>query len=510
MGNFTEIPFLSLSNPAARLERATDAFPLRFMQEYKFCPMRLDNGSLAVVMSDPTDVYTLDSIRLQAGSEVQVFVGDEREILKALEQHYGSSSSMERIIDDIEDEEGAVDENDSDVAHLKDLASEAPVIRLVNLLITKAAEDRASDIHIEPFEGSLRVRYRIDGLLVDTESPPQRLQAAIVSRIKLMAKMNIAERRLPQDGRIKMEVNGRDIDLRVSTIPTLYGESAVLRLLDRSSVLLGLDELGFPPAARQHFDALIRRPNGIILVTGPTGSGKTTTLYAALSTINSIEKNIITIEDPVEYQFKGVKQIQVRPRIGLSFASGLRHIVRQDPDVILVGEIRDKETAEIAIHAALTGHLVLSTLHTNDAAGAITRLLDMGIENYLVSSTLLAVLAQRLVRKICAKCKISSPADERTLQNIKIPVAATRALSLCRGEGCPDCNFTGYFGRLGIFELLTVEAGLQRLIADKADSRNIRDKAVQGGMKTLWQDGWEKVAAGVTTLEELLRVTYES
>ncbi len=507
--NRTGVPYLSLANPGVVIERATELFPLKFMQQYKFFPIKHEDGTLAVVMSDPGDVYTLDAISLQAGGGVKIYAGEERQILRALEQHYGPSSSMERIVRDIEDEESSAEDSEGEVAHLKDLASEAPVIRLVNLVITKAVEERASDIHIEPFEGSLRVRYRIDGLLVDTESPPPRLQAAIVSRVKLMAKMNIAERRLPQDGRIMMEVGGRQLDLRVSAIPTLYGESVVMRLLDRSSVLLAPDELGFRPDVRQRFDALIRRPNGIILVTGPTGSGKTTTLYAALSSINSIEKNIITIEDPVEYQLKGVKQIQVRPRIGLSFATGLRHIVRQDPDVILVGEIRDRETADIAIHAALTGHLVLSTLHTNDAAGAVTRLLDMGVQNYLVSSTLLAVLAQRLVRRICGHCKTAYRADKETAAQLGFGGMEERELVLYRGAGCAECAHTGYFGRLGIFELLVLEGELQRLILEKTDSKAIREQAVRVGMRTLWRDGLEKVIEGVTTVEEVLRVTWE-
>lgn len=508
-----EIPFLSLSDPQLPLHRATDAFPLKFMQQYKFFPLKLENGVLTVVMSDPTDLETLDSIRLRLGCEVNVYLGSEREILKALEKHYGSSSSMERIIRDLEDEGVSAEEGEEDVAHLKDLASEAPVIRLVNLLIAKAVEGRASDIHIEPFEGKLRVRYRIDGVLMDAESPPKRLQAAVISRIKLMAKMNIAERRLPQDGRIRMEVGGKDLDIRVSTIPTIYGESVVMRLLDRASVLLGLDELGFPQEVEQRFEALIRRPHGILLVTGPTGSGKTTTLYAALRTINSVEKKIITIEDPVEYQLEGVNQIQVKPKIGLTFASGLRHIVRQDPDVILVGEIRDRETAEIAIHAALTGHLVLSTLHTNDAAGAITRLLDMGIEDYLVSSTLIGVLAQRLVRRICGNCKAPYVPEEGAFPppppTPHPPAVGTRGLRLFKGQGCPECHFTGYFGRMGIFELLVMEEELQRLVLEKADANAVKEKATKLGMKTLWQDGWEKVVAGMTTIEEILRVTQE-
>jgi general secretion pathway protein E len=342
---------------------------------------------------------------------------------------------------------------------------------------------------------------------VNAESPPKRLQSAVVSRIKLMARMNIAERRLPQDGRIRTEAGGVDIDIRVSTIPTIYGESVVMRLLDRTSVLPDLAQLGFPATARTQFEELIQKPHGILLVTGPTGSGKTTTLYAALKKINAVEKKIITIEDPVEYQLDGVTQIQVKPRIGLTFASGLRHIVRQDPDVILVGEIRDRETAEIAIHAALTGHLVLSTLHTNDAAGAITRLLDMGIENYLVSSTVLGVLAQRLVRRICADCKAPYVAAPDVLRDLP---AETRDLPLFRGPGCGACSGTGYMGRLGIFELLLLAEPLQRLVLSRGDAGSIRAEATRLGMTTLWQDGLAKVAAGVTTPEEVLRVTREA
>lgn len=508
----TGISSLSLSDPSVELQPLANAFPLKFMREYRFLPLKRDNGLLTVLMADPTDVETLDSIRLQSACDVQVYLGSEREILQALDEYYGASSSMERIIQDIaEDEEGGgAETGKEDIAQLKDLASEAPVIRLVNLLISKAVESRASDIHIEPFERALRVRYRIDGVLVDTESPPKRLQAAVISRIKLMARMNIAERRLPQDGRIRLEVNHKDLDLRVSTIPTIHGESVVLRLLDRASVLPGLGDLGFPREAQQRFEALITRPHGMILVTGPTGSGKTTTLYSALRQINSVEKKIITIEDPVEYQLEGVNQIQVKPKIGLTFATGLRHIVRQDPDVILVGEIRDRETAEIAIHAALTGHLVLSTLHTNDAAGGITRLLDMGIEDYLVTSTLLSVLAQRLVRRICAACRTPYVPEARVWQDLGLSAASPRDPHLFRGEGCPTCNGTGYFGRLGIFELLVMEEPLQRLVLGKGDANAVRAKAMTLGMQSLWQDGCDKVTAGITTPEEVLRVTRDA
>ena len=493
------VPYLSLSDPTIVLTRVTDAFPVKFLQAHTVFPWKFEGPALVLVMADPSDVYTVDSVRMRLGCPVKVYLGDAEEIAKALDQYYGSGTAMDRIIRDIANEDDdRVHGDDDDVAHLKDLASEAPVIRLVNLVIAKAVEDRASDIHVEPFEGVVRVRYRIDGILVDREAPPRRLQAAVISRIKLMAKMNIAERRLPQDGRIRTAVDGRDLDIRVSTIPTVYGESVVMRLLDRASLRLGLPDLGFGAEDERVFDGLIRRPHGIILVTGPTGSGKTTTLYAALQTINSVERKIITVEDPVEYQLYGVNQIQVKPSIGLTFASGLRHILRQDPDVILVGEIRDQETAEIAMHAALTGHLVLSTLHTNDAASAITRLLEMGIEDYLVSSTVLAVLAQRLVRTICRHCRtvVASPEG---------PAAPAGF----RGNGCAECNGSGYRGRVGIYELLLMKDELRTLLIEKADANVLRNQAVQLGMRTLYQDGWDKVARGVTTREEVLRVTQE-
>jgi len=490
-------PYVSLSDPAVELTRVTDALPVKFLQAHKIFPWKFDGQTLAVVMADPSDVYTLDSVRIRLGCSVQVYLGDEGDIAKALDQYYGSGTAMDRIIRDIATEDGEGTQGDDDIAHLKDLASEAPVIRLVNLIVAKAVDERASDIHVEPFEGLVRVRYRIDGILADREAPPRRLQAAVISRIKLMAKMNIAERRLPQDGRIRTVVEGRDLDIRVSTIPTVHGESVVMRLLDRASLRLGLTDLGFSDADRRVFDGLIRRPHGIILVTGPTGSGKTTTLYASLQTINSVERKIITVEDPVEYQLQGINQIQVKPSIGLTFASGLRHILRQDPDVILVGEIRDQETAEIAMHAALTGHLVLSTLHTNDAASAITRLLEMGIEDYLVSSTVLAVLAQRLVRTICRHCRVAEAA---------LPGDASAGY---RGSGCVECNGNGYRGRVGIYELLLMRDELRTALLGKADANRLRDKAVQQGMRTLYQDGWDKVARGVTTREELFRVTQE-
>lgn len=524
LGQCLGVPAVSLSDPSLNLRKVTEAFPLKYLQEYKAFPLAQADGVLSVVMGDPTDAETIDTLRYQSGCDIQVYLGLEREILKALEIYHGASSSIERIVKDITEERQPVEEGGEDVAQLKDLAAEAPVIRLVNLLIARAAEARASDIHIEPFENSLRVRFRVDGVLQDTESPPKRLQPAIISRIKVLARINIAERRLPQDGRIRTQAGGKEMDIRVSTIPTVHGESIVMRLLDRAGVLPELHEMGFSGEGLQRFEGLIKRPHGMLLVTGPTGSGKTTTLYAALRQLNTVEKKIITVEDPVEYQLEGVNQIQVKPSIGLTFASGLRHIVRQDPDIILVGEIRDKETAQIAVQAALTGHLVLSTLHTNDAAGAITRLLDMGIEDYLIASTLLAVLAQRLVRQICPGCKTAYvPSDEAWLK-AKAPClpfceeGTTTCVEPCpakvqerpqafRGVGCPACGGTGYFGRKGIYEFLVLDEELQRLVLQKSDANTIRSAAVARGMKCLWDDGWEKVAAGVTTYDEVVRVT---
>ena len=388
------------------------------------------------------------------------------------------------------------------------MAFDAPVVRLVNLLIENAVKASASDIHIEPFEDNLRVRYRIDGVLFDAETPPRRLRAAVTSRIKIMAELNNAERRLPQDGRIRMGLEGRRLDIRVSTIPTLHGESIVMRLLDRAAILLPLETLGFDPRTQRQVEALATLPHGMMLVTGPTGSGKTTTLYGALAKINSAEKKIITIEDPVEYQLRGVNQIHVKPKIGLTFAAGLRHIVRQDPDVIMIGEIRDLETADIAVHAALTGHLVFSTLHTNDAPGALTRLLDMGMEPYLVASVLEGVLAQRLVRLICPGCRTPHEAHPKELRAMGVESVPSGA-HLSRGAGCVECRGTGYRGRTGVYELLRMTEDLRSLTLRKTPGHEIRQRALTAGMAGLRQDGWQKCCEGLTTIEEVLRVTHE-
>jgi len=506
-----DMSYLSLASLSITPVSMRGRLSPRYLREHKIFPMTVKDGVLTVAMSDLIDPYTLDDLRMSTGLTITVCIAQEREIIDAIDQYYGDGqTTIEKIVKGYSEEEGeASGEEREDVDHLRDLASEAPVIQLVNLLMTRAIEARASDIHIEPFEDTLRIRYRVDGVLVDEESPPKRLQRAVISRVKIMAKMNIAERRLPQDGRIRLQILGKDLDLRVSTIPTLYGESVVMRILDRGSLLLSLEDLGFPDNIRLQFERLIRKPHGMILVTGPTGSGKTTTLYTALSEINSVDKKIITIEDPVEYQLRGVNQIHVKAKIGLTFASGLRSIVRQDPDIIMVGEIRDAETADIAIHSAMTGHLVFSTLHTNDAPGAITRLLDMGIENYLVSSVLVAVLAQRLVRNICSECKETHHLEATAVRNMGIKTEIASTLQVFRGKGCAACNFTGYYGRSGIYEFLIIGEEVQRLILEKADANRIRQQAIQLGMKTLWEDGWLKVKQGVTTLEELLRVTKE-
>jgi general secretion pathway protein E len=480
----------------------------KYLRQYRVCPVSVDGGTLTVATSDPTNLLLLDDLRQAVPLQIRLVVSPEDAILEGIDRTYaGANTALARIVEGMDDGGGTPD-GDDDVNHLRDLAFEAPVVRLVNLIVENAIASEASDIHVEPFEDSLRVRYRIDGVLYDQEAPPRRLQAAVTSRIKLMAEMNIAERRLPQDGRIRVTLHSRRVDIRVSTVPTVHGESIVMRLLDRSTIFLPLERLGFPAATQRRFEQLILRPHGILLVTGPTGSGKTTTLYAALDKINAPAKKIITVEDPVEYQLKGVNQIPVRPKIGLSFATGLRHIVRQDPDVIMVGEIRDLETAEISIQAALTGHLVFSTLHTNDAPGAITRLQDMGAEPYLVSSVLIAVVAQRLVRRVCASCREPQDVPPADLLALSVP-PEERGAPLFHGAGCADCRGTGYRGRSGIYELFTIDDDVRSLILRKAPTGNIRRHAIERGMVTLRQDGWLRARQGLTTVDEVLRVTQE-
>jgi len=476
--------------------------PSEFALRHQVLPLQQDDTRLVVAVADPFDVTALDDLRLLTGCEITPVLASSAEISEAIEQFY-----MERMFRDMADlETEAIAEEDIEISDLQKMAREALVVKLVNLTIHQAIQERASDIHIEPFQRESRVRYRIDGVLHEVSSPPKKLHAAIVSRIKIMADLNIAERRLPQDGRIRLRFSGRQIDMRVSSVPTLYGEAVAIRLLDKNVGLMKLEDLGMQPDVLDDFGRLIKKPHGIILVTGPTGSGKTTTLYAGLNRIMSPELKIITIEDPVEYELSGANQISVRPQIGLTFASGLRHIVRQDPDIIMVGEIRDAETADIAIHAALTGHLVFSTLHTNDAPGAMTRLLDMGIEPYLAASSVIGVLAQRLVRLICPQCGREFEPEDEALRELGMEAGEVGPFIARKGEGCDRCRRTGYAGRTGVFELLAIDDEVRRQVLDKRSATEIKQRAVQKGMRTLLGDGRLKVQAGLTGIEEVLHV----
>jgi general secretion pathway protein E len=489
-----------------------DRLPMQYARRNAVLPLRCDDDELVVAMADPRTLGPLDDLRVLYGRPVHAVVVPADVLAEAINRAYDrASGSAAELMDDLDEERlDLIATELEEPRDLLDTGDEAPIIRLVNSLLFQAVKDRASDIHIEPFERALTVRFRIDGILYDVISPPKRFQAVIISRVKIMAGLNIAEKRLPQDGRLRTKVAGRDIDVRVSVIPTAYGERVVLRLLDRSSTLLGMEELGLNGRNLTLVGRLVHQSHGIILVTGPTGSGKTTTLYAALSTINSSERNIITIEDPIEYQLDGVGQMQVNPKIDLTFANGLRSILRQDPDVIMVGEIRDGETAEIAIQAALTGHLVFSTLHTNDSASAVTRLVEMGTEPFLVSSSVIAVMAQRLVRRVCDACRRTVHPDQGTLAEIGLlPSAIAGRTIYAGGAGCDACKQTGYRGRTGIHELLVIDDDVRALIMKSADAAAIRRAATLGGMLTLRQDGAAKVLVGETTIEEVLRVTQD-
>jgi general secretion pathway protein E len=483
--------------------------PIQFLKKYKMVPVVTSNEAF-IAVNDPFSFQPLDDLRLSLEWDgVKVVLAPYSAILSAINFAYDmSQDSAEQVIEDMHEEDSDLILSEIEkTGDLLDETSEAPIIRLVNLMLSQAVKARASDIHVEPYKDKLKVRYRVDGILYDKLAPPKRIQSTLVSRIKVMAKLNIAEKRLPQDGRIEIRIAEKNVDIRVSTIPTAFGERVVLRLLDKSSVLLELSDLGLPEDRLKLVDRLIRTPHGIILVTGPTGSGKTTTLYAALNTINNPDINIITIEDPVEYQIEGIGQIQVNPKIGLNFANGLRSIVRQDPDVILVGEIRDLETAEIGIQSALTGHLVFSTLHTNDAASAVTRLIDMGIEPFLVSSSVMAILAQRLVRVVCDDCKEAYAPHEESLESIDITPEMAAGKKIYRGKGCPSCLNTGYRGRTGIFELMILDDSIKNLILKTSDANAIKRQAVEQGMLSLRQDGAQKVLDGITTIEEVFRIT---
>lgn len=487
-----------------------DQISTKFLKEFRTIPLADTAEGLVLAIADPLDAYAVNAMRLLTGKPVLPRVGVPAEIEAAFERLYGSSkASIENIFEEVTSEED--EGTNEDIERLKDLASEAPVIRMVNLLISRAVEMRASDIHIEPFERKLKVRYRIDGVLREVDAPPSRLRAAVISRVKLMAKLNIAETRLPQDGRIRLVIRGKEIDLRVSTVPSMHGESLVLRVLDKGSVALDFPTLGFEKQLLKSYLDLLDRPHGILLVTGPTGSGKTTTLYTSLLRLNTGERKILTVEDPIEYQLEGINQVQVKPQIGLGFANVLRSFLRQDPDVIMIGEIRDLETAEIAVQAALTGHKVLSTLHANDAATTITRLLDMGVEDYLLTSTVNGVVAQRLVRTLCGDCREPRPALPEMVEQLQLGrFTSSDPITLYQATGCEHCNGSGYLGRTGLLEILELSDPIRRLILQRAEAHEIKRAAAEAGMRTMYQDGVYKVLAGTTTLEEVLRVTRDT
>ena len=484
-------------------------FPAGILLEHQVLPLEETNGSVLVAVSRLFDSSGMDELRMATGKDVEPALAPSTEISRCIKSSLGvGADTVQSLVSEASEDGVQVVEQDADEdVDLTEAAEDASIIRFVNQVLTEGIELRATDVHFEPFEDQLRVRYRIDGILQEASVPPdiRRFQAAIVSRLKILSHLDIAEKRLPQDGRIKLSISGREIDVRVSVIPMLHGEAVVLRLLDRSSALFGLKQLGMSQADRATFEKILEMPHGIVLVTGPTGSGKTTTLYAALSRINDIERKIITIEDPIEYHLRGINQIQVATKAGLTFARGLRSILRHDPDVILVGEIRDLETAQIAVQASLTGHLVFSTLHTNDAPGAPTRLVDMGIEPYLVASSLEAVLAQRLVRMVCEECKEGYPTPDRELLGEQMGLEPPE--ELCRGKGCRQCQGSGYRGRSGIFELMTITENLETMILEGASAGELRRRAIDEGMTTLREDGWRHVQNGRTTVEEVLRVT---
>ncbi len=487
-------------------------------RRYKAIPISRPNGRVIVAMKEPNDIYAIDALRLIIGTDVEPVLADEEDILWAISRHFSGGGTAQEVmqsalkdinLEGVELTNTSADESEEiGTEQMRELVEEAPVVRLANLIISQAVRDGASDIHIEPNREGVRIRYRVDGILHESMNLPKKVQAPLVSRVKIMAAMDISEKRAPQDGRISMLIDGKQWDFRVSTLPNVFGEKVVLRILDKSAISIGLHRLGIMPKTLEQFENLIQRTYGIILVTGPTGSGKSTTLYSVLSKLNSAEKNILTIEDPVEYELAGITQVGVNPRAGLTFAAGLRCMLRQDPNIIMVGEIRDSETALIAVEAALTGHLVLSTLHTNDAPGAVARLLDMSVEPFLIASAVVGVLAQRLARVICPRCKIAYQPPMDAVRRLGLSSETTSGVKFYRGKGCEYCKTTGYKGRVGIYELMTINDEIRELALERASSHAIKDAAHRGGMITLKQDATEKVLLGVTTLEETLRVIY--
>lgn len=507
LSEFYELPYtLNISEKDIDPE-LIKTLPISFAKKFRIIPFQIRNNKVVIIFAPPLDLYALDEIKSLFGYEIEPVLAMNHVVLDSINRVYERGKE---VGEGIEDESAGITEYDiHEPKDLLDAEDEAPIIRFVNSLLFQAVKEKASDIHLECFEKELAVRFRKDGILHEITSVPKKLQASIISRVKIMAELDIAEKRKPQDGRIRVKVAGRDVDVRISTVPTTWGESVVMRLLDRSSVLLSLEDLGLEGKKLDTVETLIHRPHGIILVTGPTGSGKTTSLYAALERINSPDKKIITVEDPVEYQIQGINQIQVNPKVNLTFANGLRSILRQDPDVILVGEIRDKETADIAIHASLTGHLVFSTLHTNDSASAITRLIDMEIEPFLVASSLMAVIAQRLLRFLCKECKEPYDPLDDELHKVGLRRDELEDGVLYKAKGCEKCFDMGYSGRSAIFEMLIVDDDVRNLTLGQVDSTQIKRKAIEHGMTTLRTDGAEKVRRGLTSIDEVMRVTEE-
>ncbi|NIQ03259.1 MAG: type II secretion system protein GspE [Nitrospinaceae bacterium] len=505
-----EIPAVDLRNTPIRAE-AIQTVKENLARKHKLIPVTLNNGTITVAMSDPLNLFAVDEVTIQTGLDVERMIAGESDIERAIQEHYGVASSIQAVLTSLGITPETVEEK-KPVAPSSGKGTDmndAPVARLVEMIIKQAIDDGASDIHIEPGENLLQIRFRIDGVLFEGTRSPKSIESALISRIKVMANMDISEARAPQDGGFSMRLDNRDIEFRVSTCPTIWGENVVLRILDRSKLFLELPDLGLTGDSLERFQNLLKNPYGVLLVTGPTGSGKTTTLYAALSKLNRPDKNIKTIEDPVEYRLPGIRQTQVNAKANITFATGLRSLMRQDPDIIMVGEIRDEETSEIAIQAALTGHLVLSTLHTNDAAGALTRLSNMGVEPFLLESSIVGILAQRLVRRICNQCKVEYEPSESEITEMTATGLEIDRLSLFKGEGCKACKQSGYSGRIGIFELLVMNDTIRRQVLDRATPMEIRDAAIATqNLQTLRKDGMSKVLQGWTTLEEVNRVTF--
>ncbi len=494
-------------------KEAIEKIPAQLAKKYTLIPIAIKGNKLEIAISDPTNILAFDDLRFITGLNIQPYLSNESSIIKAIDKYYGSSKELDTIIDSLSEYETTLDvisdeEIEESIKNLEEESSEEPIIKLANTILLKSINSQASDIHLEPYENDLRVRYRVDGKLIEFMKLSKSVAPAITSRFKIMAKLNIAEKRLPQDGRIRIKTQGKDIDLRVSTIPTVYGEKTVMRILDRSSVKVNLNDLGFESSDLEKYMKAISAPYGMVLVTGPTGSGKTTTLYASLNKINKEDVNIMTAEDPVEYNIEGINQVHIKEEIGLTFAEALRSFLRQDPDVIMVGEIRDTETAEISIRSALTGHLVFSTVHTNDAPSTIMRLADMGIEKYLIASSLVLILAQRLVRKICPRCKTKIDVPPNALEEIGFSKEEAKTVSVYKGKGCEYCNNTGYKGRIAIYEVLPISDKIREMILHEASVNEIKKQAIKEGMSTLRMSGLKKIKEGVTTIEEVMNATF--